>query len=409
MGAFDTAWNLLKAVEADQGMLGTTPQPILQALRRLEMMRQQDPEGFAQMFPEGTPQPPRPDVQGAFRGVERDVSGLADDVETQLMARDAQLRGADPVQSMTAEEIERLRQNPEAYNRAIRGYLGTVVPGYETMPEESFYTPLEQYQARGRMSERMSLGGQTADATEQSLRRLLGGAQAGGTMAMRGGGRSGVNAPMSRYQRDIPKEERQRRLDRAATDLGRQQGVAVGGKLGRSATAFTQQPTDAPQFPLTAEQRQAIEMFELMGGKVDEQGNPVETGAMEFPDLEGLLSEKERERRQKATESFQTPRGERLETTGRAARAAEMIDRSKVMQGQRPNLGIPQDPRAQAAFSGDPEALEQSRAATEAAMERSRAMRLGEEIAQRRRQLMEQGREAQETEAARQAQIDQTS
>ena len=226
MSAFSAAWSLLKARD-DRLVHGrmTAPPPIVGMLERLrqqgmlgeagDVRDQQVPLSEANMprsVLQDEKRPPMPallpvDVspgQGDvvpvnIQQVERSVAPLREDVET-MMGGGGQM-------------------NPETGKIVDAGTPGAInamptttrkIPGYETMPEESYHTRGEQRLARDQMG--------------NVLGRTVAG-QMGERTNIRGGSGAGINNPM-----------RQSRLRRRAANLENVEGTVAGG--GERSLAF---------------------------------------------------------------------------------------------------------------------------------------------------------------------------
>ena len=215
MSAFGAAWSLLKARD-DRLVHGrmTAPPAIAAYMDRLreqgmlgEMVEpefQMDPAtGQPLMVPDPDNRPDgmmRVPLRGSEGGrvpvniqqVERSVAPLREDVET-MMGGGGQMSPATgkPVDAGTPGAINAM---PTTTRK---------IPGYETMPEESYHTRGEQRLARDQMG--------------NVLGRTVAG-QMGERTNIRGGSGAGVNNPM-----------RQRSLRRRATNLENVEGTVAGG------------------------------------------------------------------------------------------------------------------------------------------------------------------------------------
>lgn len=215
MSAFGAAWSLLKARD-DRLVHGrmTAPPAIAAYMDRLreqgmlgEMVEpefQMDPAtGQPLMVPDPDNRPDgmmRVPLRGSEGGrvpvniqqVERSVAPLREDVET-MMGGGGQMSPATgkPVDAGTPGAINAM---PTTTRK---------IPGYETMPEESYHTRGEQRLARDQMG--------------NVLGRTVAG-QMGERTNIRGGSGAGVNNPM-----------RQRSLRRRATNLENVEGTIAGG------------------------------------------------------------------------------------------------------------------------------------------------------------------------------------
>jgi len=226
MSAFSAAWSLLKARD-DRLVHGrmTAPPPIVGMLERLrqqgmlgeagDVRDQQVPLSEANMprsVLQDEKRPPMPALRPVdvspgqgdvvpvnIQQVERSVAPLREDVET-MMGGGGQM-------------------NPETGKIVDAGTPGAInamptttrkIPGYETMPEESYHTRGEQRLARDQMG--------------NVLGRTVAG-QMGERTNIRGGSGAGINNPM-----------RQSRLRRRAANLENVEGTVAGG--GERSLAF---------------------------------------------------------------------------------------------------------------------------------------------------------------------------
>jgi hypothetical protein len=188
------------------------------------------------------------------------------------------------------------------------------LPGYEMMPEESFYTPREQMEAR--------------EGMEQAAGRQLTGAQRGGRMNIRGGSQSGLHL-LQEGRTDEGK--RTRGLGRRrATNLGNVEGVSRGARLGGRSSAFLPQEVKDADKPLTQAERLA---------------QMAQEAAMNNPNVKVNLPTPTPKKEETV------PREENLETGGRAARAAERVAQSKEAQSVKPRLDFPTDEATQQMFA----------------------------------------------------------
>lgn len=210
MTAFNTAWNFLKADPRHQGKFGTLPRPIQGIMQReLEAGRLGEP-GDVRHERMQVMNPMQEAIEGGLshRGdypvevgegmgealpmqpefVERDLSPLREDVTSQI-GRSTRLIG---------DKLE------DRY-----GYRD--IPAYQTMPEESYFTPKEQF----------NINPEFARVAGRNIVGAFGG-QGGTTMqTMRGGSGAGLYSPSGMHQR------------RMATGLGNVEGIAQGGRLGQ--------------------------------------------------------------------------------------------------------------------------------------------------------------------------------
>ena len=227
MSAFAQAWNLLKAIPGQQGYAGTLPPAVRGMYERAKE------EGV-----EGLPRTPR--------GIERDLSPLREKTPTQIGHSVKIDPGTgEPYGSTSMHEV----------------------PGYETMPEESFFTPRERRLAQ--------------EGIDPTLRRNVGGQQRG-----------------------------QRMTDLRHQVIGSQEGVARGGRLTGASREFM--PEKEPEQKMTPEQELAIRLAAMAANNPNIQ--------MDMPDMTPdpeLNKPKET-----------VPRNENLRTMG--ARRAEMQARSMM-------------------------------------------------------------------------------
>ena len=215
MSAFGAAWSLLKARD-DRLVHGrmTAPPAIAAYMDRLreqgmlgEMVEpefQMDPAtGQPLMVPDPDNRPDgmmRVPLRGSEGGrvpvniqqVERSVAPLREDVE-------AMMGGGGQMSPATGKPVD--AGTPGAINAMPT--TTRKIPGYETMPEESYHTRGEQRLARDQMG--------------NVLGRTVAG-QMGERTNIRGGSGAGVNNPM-----------RQRSLRRRATNLENVEGTIAGG------------------------------------------------------------------------------------------------------------------------------------------------------------------------------------
>jgi len=179
MSAFVQAWNLLKAIPGQQGYVGTLP-PAVRGM--YERAKEEGVEGL-------------PRTQ---RGIERDLSPLREKTPTMISASGGMAN----------------------------------VPGYETMPEESFFTPRERRLAQ--------------EGIDPTLRRNIGGQQRG-----------------------------QRMTDLRHQVIGSQEGVARGGRITGASREFM--PEKEPEQKMTPEQELAIRLAAMAANNPNIQ--------MDMPDM----------------------------------------------------------------------------------------------------------------------------
>ena len=248
MSAFTHAWDLLKAIPGQQGYTGTLPPAVLQMLarRRAEAgeeglgdvmhMRRTMPaeyEGDKMVTPSR-----KVDIPSEAGDMRQLPDGQMEQfVPEALPATDRRVqRDLSPLQEMTETMIAHTPRGTVGEMAGSGGTSMARVPGYELMPEESFFSPREQRLAR--------------EGMEQTAGRQLTGGQRGGRMSVRGGSSAGLNLPM-RGEKDggpvspdlrTPRRgaERMRagsRRRRAST-LGNEEGVQVGARLGGASREF---------------------------------------------------------------------------------------------------------------------------------------------------------------------------
>lgn len=390
--AFTNAWGLLKALPEEQGYLGTVPRP-LQGLiaRRGGQMGdvRHEPTFRESLSEEGTVirDPKAVDLpvevgEGEGERVPRGIKPLRQDI-TPIQERQPTMQGYSAI-AMTPKGPETV--GPEGLTEQQKASMirpetrlnMANIPGYEMMPEESFYTPREQMEAR--------------EGMEQAAGRQLTGGQRGGRMSMTGGGKSGIYAPL-RGRADDPTtatfqgtDFRGKRVNpaatrRRATTLGNVEGVSRGAKLGGRSMAFLPQSVKDAQRPPTQAERLAEMAREAA------MNNP----NMQI-DLENLTPPPK--------EEDKTPREEDLQTGGRAARAAQRVAESKEAQSVKPRLDFDVDPMTQEMFA-DP-----SGTAAQAAMGELEGRMQAAEKSKFQQQLAELARRQGRGGSAEQSQID---
>ena len=350
MSAFGHAWNLLKAIPGQQGYMGTLPPAVLQMLARrraeageeglgdvmnmrrtipaqfegqgdnrrmVSPMRQVDmPSEAGDMRPGETFVPDR--LPATDRRVQRDLSPLREMQQTMISQRDAEEMAGD-TQSMGVTSA------PSMAN----------VRGFDTMPEESFYSPREQRLAR--------------EGMEQSAGRQLTGGQRGGRMSVRGGASAGLNLPM-RGEKDggpvspdlrMPRSGAERMRPgsrrRRATTLQNVEGVGAGARLGGASREFVDQPEE------TRKPTQQETIADILSGMATAAG--------------GTFEDKTPPREAKPTK--ERP----LRTMSNRYR--ENLER--VRQGEKPDLNVPMDEETMGMFQ-DP-ASDESQAIRERLMQ----------------------------------------
>ena len=284
MSAFGHAWDLLKAIPGQQGYMGTLPPAVLQMLAR-----RRAEAGEEGLGPTGEPLP------ATDRRVERDLSPLREMQQTMISQRDAEEMAGD-TQSMGVTSA------PSMAN----------VRGYDTMPEESFYSPREQRLAR--------------EGMEQSAGRQLTGGQRGGRTNIRGGSGAGMNLPL-RGVDDEGKRMRPGSRRRRATTLQNVEGVGTGARFGGASREFVDQPEE----PRKPTQQETI--ANILSGMATAAGGTFED---KTPPREAKPT-KERPLRQMSN------------------RYRENLER--VRQGEKPDLNVPMDEETMGMFR-DPASAE---------------------------------------------------
>tara|TARA_R100000231_G_C5326785_1_gene165063 strand:- start:815 stop:1891 length:1077 start_codon:yes stop_codon:yes gene_type:complete len=327
MSAFMHAWNLLKAIPGQQGYMGTLPPAVLQMLARrraeageeglgdvmdmrrtipaqfegqgdnrrmVSPMRQVDmPSEAGDMRPGETFMPdPLPATD---RRVQRDLTPLREMQQTMISQRDAEEMAGD-TQSMGVTSA------PSMAN----------VRGFDTMPEESFFSPREQRLAR--------------EGMEQSAGRQLTGGQRGGRTDIRGGSGAGMNLPL-RGVDDEGKRMRPGSRRRRATTLQNVEGVGTGARLGGASREFVDQPEE------TRKPTQQETIANILSGMATAAGGTFED---KTPPREAKPT-KERPLRQMSN------------------RYRENLER--VRQGEKPDLNVPMDEDTMSMFQ-DPASAE---------------------------------------------------
>lgn len=304
MSAFAHAWQLLKALEEDKGLMGTLPPSIRQLLRRERERAGESGRGDVRHFDvAGTNEAAMMgDGEGAMGTSSRPVEmgpGRGELIEPNNLKVS---RDISPLQEMQPTMISHSPRGSHGYAAGSGGTSMMNVRGHDTMPEESFHTPIEASRSRKGM--------------EQAAGRMLTGGQRGGRMDTRGGGRSGLNLPLRGEKDGGPVSpdlrvarrgaERQKfGRARSAANLGNVEGVQVGAKLGGASNRFVNQPEDrAP-----TQQERIASILQGMGDitmepEAEPQGEP------------------------------EVPRNEKLRPMG--ARYNEKLD--VVRQGEKPNL-----------------------------------------------------------------------
>lgn len=346
MSAFGAAWSLLKARDdrlvhgrlsappaiasymdrlREQGMLGEMVEPefVMDPATGQPLMVP-DPENR----PDGMMRVPLRGSEGGrvpvnIQQVERSVAPLREDVET-MMGGGGQM-------------------NPETGKIVDAGTPGAIdamptttrkIPGFETMPEESYHTRGEQSLARNQMA--------------NVLGRTLAG-QMGERTNIRGGSGAGVNNPM-----------RQRSLRRRAANLQNVEGTVAGG--GDRSLAFgTGEAGRAMEAHRAAQEASRSPTESALDALLALQGMPGVT-----IDASGVEPSEEFRPSQLSTTSGMETGSENLSSLGR--RRKEMQDMSVFNQRMSPEqrqrlmeLGGQLDPATMALLEGrgDPQAAMQ--------------------------------------------------
>lgn len=245
MSAFVEAWNLLKAIPGQQGYTGTLPPAVRGMYERaraaagddrrgdiehqlLQLPMENIPESAVDNVRERKMRPsevrfdeagnpiPIPAGEGeqmprSLRGIERDLS---------------------PLREKTPTQIGHSVKIDPGTGRRYGATSMQEVPGYETMPEESFFTPRERRVAQ--------------EGIDPTLRRNIGGQQRG-----------------------------QRMTDLRHQVIGSQEGVARGGRLTGASREFM--PEKEPEQKMTPEQELAIRLAAMAANNPNIQ--------MDMPDM----------------------------------------------------------------------------------------------------------------------------
>lgn len=250
MSAFADAWNLLKAIPGQQGYMGTLP-PSLVGLEgdprpgRGGMLgrrrRAAGEEGLGDVMHMRRTMPAQYEGQGDNRRMvsplrEVDMPSEAGDMRTgetfapeALPATDRRVqRDLTPLREMQQTMISRRAGNAPVESMDHNTVAMGNVRGFDTMPEESFYSPREQRLAR--------------EGMEQSAGRQLTGGQRGGRTNIRGGSGAGMNLPL----RGVDDEGKRLRHSgrRRATTLQNVEGVGTGARLGGASSEFVDEPEE---------------------------------------------------------------------------------------------------------------------------------------------------------------------
>jgi len=314
MSAFMHAWNLLKAIPGQQGYTGTLPPAVLQMLARRRAEAGEEGLGDVMHM--------RRTMPAEYEGDEMvtpsrkvDMPSEAGDMRPgeefapeALPATDRRVqRDLSPLQEMTETMIAHTPRGTVGEMAGSGGTSMARVPGYELMPEESFFSPREQRLAR--------------EGMEQTAGRQLTGGQRGGRTNIRGGSGAGMNLPL-RGVDDEGKRLRQGGRRRRATTLQNVEGVGAGARLGGASREFV----DDPQEQRRPTQQEKI--ADILSGMATAAGGTFEDQTVREP-TEPKES-KERPMRQMSN------------------RYRENLER--VRQGEKPDLNVPMDEETMAMF-----------------------------------------------------------
>jgi hypothetical protein len=289
VAAIELAWNALlsKAFPEDQGYLGTLPPavrgmidrrmaeakargeegPLLGDVQHMAGTPLEVGEGMGEALPMRTP-------RGAYRRVARDISPIQElspqMMGHRVMARKPTLPMGETVSGMglTPEQEAGMFIEPQTAMANL--------PMYEAAPEQSFFTPREQFLAR--------------EGATDAARRQVRGSGGGRFQQIRAGTIGGKRTDMSKKPRPVK--------------FGSAEGMATGARLGAS-SEFAPAPEKKPS------------MAERLAAMAAE-ANPNIT----------VKPPKEEKKEKKPT----TPRNETAETAGRAVRAFDRTSRS--IEGQ---------------------------------------------------------------------------
>ena len=346
MSAFGHAWNLLKAIPGQQGYMGTLPPAVLQMLARRRA--EAGEEGLGDVMNMRRTIPAQFEGEGDNRRMvspmrQVDMPSEAGDMrpgETfmpdPLPATDRRVqRDLSPLREMSETMIAHTPRGTVGEMAGSGGTSMARVPGYELMPEESFFSPREQRLAR--------------EGMEQTAGRQLTGGQRGGRMSVRGGASAGLNLPM-RGEKDggpvspdlrMPRSGAERMRPgsrrRRATTLQNVEGVGAGARLGGASREFVDQPEE------TRKPTQQETIANILSGMATAAG--------------GTFEDKTPPREAKPTK--ERP----LRTMSNRYR--ENLER--VRQGEKPDLNVPMDEETMGMFQ-DP-ASDESQAIRERLMQ----------------------------------------
>lgn len=332
VAAIELAWNALlsKAFEEDQGHLGTLPPavrgmidrrmaeakargeegPLLGDVQHMAGTPLEVGEGMGEVLPMRTP-------RGAYRRVARDISPIRE-LSPQMMGHRVMARKPVNPQGQTISGMG-LTPEQEAGMLIEPETAMANLPTHEAAPEQSFFTPREQYFARLN--------------PEEAARRQVMGSRGGRFQQVRAGTIGGKRTDMSKKPRPIK--------------FGTAEGMATGARLGAS-SEFAPAPEKKPS------------MAERLAAMAAE-ANPNIT----------VKPPKEEKKEKKPT----TPRNETAETAGRAVRRFDRTSESIEAQSDpfATYYGGEGDPATMAMFA-DPSGPEAraAQAGLEAAQARAR-------------------------------------
>lgn len=245
MSAFVQAWNLLKAIPGQQGYAGTLPPAVRGMYERARAAAGDDRRGdiehqLLQLPEENIPESaPRTVRERKMRPSEVRFDEAGNPIpipagEGEQMPRS--LRGIErdlsPLREMTPTQIGHSVKIDPGTGKEYGSTSMHEVPGYETMPEESFFTPRERRVAQ--------------EGIDPTLRRNIGGQQRG-----------------------------QRMTDLRHQVIGTQEGVARGGRLTGASREFM--PEKEPEQKMTPEQQLAMRLAAMAANNPNIQ--------MDMPDM----------------------------------------------------------------------------------------------------------------------------
>jgi len=314
MSAFMHAWNLLKAIRGDQGYTGTLPPSIRQMLARRRAEAGEEGLGDVMHMRRTMPAEYEGD-QMVTPSRKVDMPSEAGDMRPgeefapeALPATDRRVqRDLSPLREMTETMIAHTPRGTVGEMAGSGGTSMARVPGYELMPEESFFSPREQRLAR--------------EGMEQTAGRQLTGGQRGGRTNIRGGSGAGMNLPL-RGVDDEGKRLRQGGRRRRATTLQNVEGVGAGARLGGASSEFVDQPQEQRR------PTQQEKIADILSGMATAAGGTFEDQTAREP-TEPKES-KERPMRQMSN------------------RYRENLER--VRQGEKPDLNVPMDEETMGMF-----------------------------------------------------------